>query len=119
MAVAEFLADGGYERHLRVLRRQLESQVLKTVHGVHAYFPKGTRVSRPEGGFLLWVELPEGTDSLAHFEAALERDVVIAPGPLFSPKRAYKNFIRLNCGCPWSERTERGLAALGELARQF
>lgn len=116
MAVAEFLSSGGYDRHLRRLRAQLRHQVGRTREAVASLFPPGTRVSSPAGGFVVWVELPPGVDAYSLQAAALEHRISIAPGPIFSARERFTNCVRLSCGFPWSERTERALATLGQLA---
>jgi DNA-binding transcriptional MocR family regulator len=115
LAMAEFLANGGYDHHLRKLRRAYREQTGRMAQGVTDYFPQGTRVTRPAGGFVLWVELPAQVDSLKLYECALQEGITIAPGPIFTTKQKYRNCIRLNAGY-WSERTDRALATLGRLA---
>src|SRR5262249_14981192 len=84
IAVAAFLDSGGYERHLRKLRRAFAAQVAAVQEALVRHLPRGTRVSRPTGGFLLWVELPEGSRNAVDLQrAALERGISIAPGPIF------------------------------------
>ena len=83
---------------------------------ISQYFPEGTRVTRPAGGFVLWVELPKRVDSLELYRKALDKKISIAPGPIFSAKQKYQNFIRLSCGQPWSDRLEQALITLGRLA---
>src|SRR5262249_38183744 len=65
MAIADFLENGGYERHLRRLRRALADQVAKTSDAIAACFPTGTRISRPKGAYVLWIEMPPGKNALA------------------------------------------------------
>ncbi|MBV8760367.1 MAG: PLP-dependent aminotransferase family protein [Deltaproteobacteria bacterium] len=115
MAVAEFLASGGYDRHLRRLRTALAGNVERYREGILTEFPDGTRVSSPRGGFVLWVELPPGIDALALHEAALRRGIVVAPGPLFSARQRFGNFIRISAGTPWSERISASIRTLGRL----
>jgi DNA-binding transcriptional MocR family regulator len=117
MAVAEMLRNGGYDHYLRRIRKAYATQVQLTTQAICKYFPAGTKVTRPSGGFLLWVELPKSVDALALYRKALAERISIAPGPLFSAKPRYLNFIRLSCGHPWSLELEQGLAKLGELAR--
>ncbi|HTQ46358.1 MAG TPA: PLP-dependent aminotransferase family protein [Polyangiaceae bacterium] len=117
MAIADFLENGGYERHLRRLRRSLADQVGRVSDAVAEHFPKGTRISRPRGGFLLWVEMPPGKNALDLHDRALARGVSIAPGPIFSAKQRFSNCLRLSCAWPWSDRIERAIRTLGELAR--
>jgi DNA-binding transcriptional MocR family regulator len=117
LAVADFLASGGFERHLRRLRRVYAENLGLAAEAVARHFPEGTRATRPAGGNLLWVELPEGADALALHEAALAKGVSIAPGPLFSASGRFTNCLRLNCAVPWSERVEKGVATVGALAK--
>jgi DNA-binding transcriptional MocR family regulator len=119
MAIAEFLETGGYDHHLRRLRRVLEAQVEQFRAAIVEHFPEGTRISRPLGGFLLWIELPPRADAFELHSRALERGISIAPGALFSAKQRYKNCLRLSCGFAWSERFERSIRSLGEIARSL
>ena len=103
---------------MRKLRRTLSGQVERMRDAIGRYFPAGTRVSAPRGGFVLWVELPEAVDSLTLQARALENNIAIAPGPIFSARGRFGNYIRLSCGFPWSERTAQALEKLGELANE-
>ena len=117
LTVAEMLESGGYERSLRQLRRRFEAQV-DTARGVIAEsFPRGTRVTRPSGAYILWAELPKECDSVALFERLLEGGITIAPGPMFSASQRYRNCMRLSVGQVWDERHERALREVGRLAQ--
>jgi len=118
MAVAEYLATGGFDRHLRRLRRTYRDLISRITLAIGEHFPDGTRVTRPEGGHVVWVELPGRVDSLRLHEEALEAGISIAPGPLFSASGRYSNFMRLNCAVPWSDRVHDALRRLGRLARR-
>ncbi|HEV7557724.1 MAG TPA: PLP-dependent aminotransferase family protein [Kofleriaceae bacterium] len=115
MAVAEFLASGGYDRHLRRLRAAVQTNVERYRDAIAAQFPEGTRVSAPRGGFVLWVELPPGSDALTLHEQALRKGIVIAPGPLFSARQRFANCIRISAGSPWSDRMANGIQTLAQL----
>lgn len=119
LAIAEFLATGGYEHHLRKVRRVYAEQVRLMTAAIAQYFPEGTKVTRPQGGHVLWVEMPLKVDSLELFHQALAAKVSIAPGPLFSAKQKYRNCVRLNCGTPWSGALEGALKTLGALASKL
>lgn len=116
LALAGYLAQGGYDRHLRQLRAALEAQRDAMLMAVARHFPAGTRATRPEGGYFLWVELPAGADALALQRAALERGISIAPGPMFSARREYRHCLRLNYGHPWNAELEGAMRVLGGLA---
>lgn len=118
-AIAEFLKHGAYERHLRHLRHTLASQCQDMMKAVSKHFPEGCRMTRPDGGYMLWVELPKSVDALRLHRAALAEGISIAPGPIFSAQRKYRNCIRLNFGYPWSPRIEKAVKTLGRLASQM
>lgn len=113
---ARYLESTAYDRHLRGLRRAYEKQVMQMSEAVMRYFPAGTRLSQPQGGFVLWVELPAGIDSTVFFEDAVNAGIAFVPGDLFSASGHYRNCLRLNCGNPWSSRFEEAVKRLGLLA---
>lgn len=114
-AIAAYLDKGGYDRHLRQFRQALAVQQGELLQAVARYFPKGTRATRPAGGYFVWVELPAHIDTLNVHRAALDHGISIAPGPLFSSSGAFRNFLRLNHGHPWNADMEQGMATLGKL----
>lgn len=118
-AIAAFLARGGYDRYLRNVRAQYAQRVERTIHAIAKYFPEGTRSTHPEGGFVLWVELPEPVSALELHARALEKNISIAPGPLFSARGKYQNCIRLNCAQPWDDKLEWALLTLGRLTHSL
>lgn len=118
MALAEFLRDGGYDRHLRRMRRTYRDNVRQMTAAIASTFPAGTRVTRPAGGHLLWVEMPRGVDSMRLYEQASRHKISIAPGTMFSVGERYVNHMRLNAGMPWSERVEDAIATLGRLVHR-
>lgn len=116
MAVAEFIASGGYDHHLRRLRRDYAYSVEQMTQSVMKNFPSGVRVTHPTGGFVIWVQLPDNVDALDLYSHALRAGVTLAPGDLFSATRQYRNFIRLNAAL-WNREIERAIERLGDLAR--
>ncbi len=119
MAIAEFVANGGYDRHLRRLRQNFAIQIRQMGEAISEAFPSDIKVTRPTGGFVLWVELPENVSALKLQECALAQNISIAPGPMFSASQAFESFIRINCGHPWSPRLERGIGTLGKLVESL
>ena len=117
LAIAEFLQNGGYDRYLRGVRSFYAAQIERFSEAIAHSFPEKTTISRPVGGFVLWVGLPKGCDALTLHEAALARNISITPGPLFSATSAYRNFVRITCAHPWSRDIERAIVVLGELAK--
>lgn len=111
--VAEYLESGAYERHLRSLRRIYEHQVVSMRASVSRYFPAATRISQPQGAFVLWVELPEEIDASEVYERAINDNLAFVPGELFSASGMYRNCLRLNCGNPHTPEIEDAVRRLG------
>ncbi|AIY42653.1 Transcriptional regulator [Collimonas arenae] len=119
IAAADFMASAAYERHLRRLRDALRLQRARTADAIARHFPVGTRINVPDGGALLWVELPAQLSSKAVFESALKEGIKIAPGLMFSNSNRFNHFLRLSCGQPFSPRIEYGIKRLGEIVEDL
>lgn len=119
MAMAEYLRGGEYDRHLVRLRSAYRLQVEKMRFMLTRHFPKGTRITHPQGGFVLWVEMPRGSDALQLLEQALDEKISLTPGMMFSATRKFRNFVRISCGHPWSPDIEQAVERLGVLACQM
>ncbi|MDQ7968989.1 MAG: PLP-dependent aminotransferase family protein [Oxalicibacterium faecigallinarum] len=115
LAIAEYLEHDGYEHHLRHVRKLYAQQANMMRAAVQRFFPAGTLTSQPKGGYVLWVELPAGVDSMKLYERALERGITIGPGTMFSISDSYRNFIRLNYSYAWSRDIDEALKTLGQL----
>ena len=113
LTLADFLASGDYNRHLKALRPVLQCNAGRMSALVAEHFPGSTRTSRPAGGSVLWLELANGVDAEALFDEAVDAGISIAPGRIFSPADRYRNFVRLSFGHPWGERTEDAMRWLG------
>jgi len=116
LAMARFLADGQYGRHVARLRRAYREQLRCLRASVHRHFPDGTRTSDPDGGFVLWVELAGGIDTQALYRRAIADGISLAPGALFTNGRRFRNCLRLSAGEPWTERHDNAIARLAALA---
>lgn len=115
LVLADFLSKGQYDRLLSRSRRIYKQQVQAMRHAVACDFPTGTRISSPEGGFTLWVQLPRGLNTFSVYSRAIERGVSVTPGPLFSATGKYTNYLRLCAGIVWSTETREAIQVLGEL----
>jgi len=116
LAIADFLANGGYDHYLRSARAFYAANTKRVGQAIRLAFPEGTQVSQPQGGFVLWVEMPTGVDALRLQDEALAHEINIAPGPMFSANQGYRNCVRISCGVPWTERLHHALQTLGKLA---
>ena len=116
-AVAAFLATGRYEHHLRNLRHTLHANCLQYIRAISEYFPEGTRVTHPQGGFILWLEMDKRVDTQELYHAAMKQRISIAPGAMFSMQDRYHNCMRLSYGMPWTAEVEGALRKLGGMVK--
>jgi len=116
-AIARYLQKGGYDRHLRNLRHTLMVNQIKFTEAIERHFPEGTRLTLPQGGYFLWLKLPDGVNALQLHKLALANGISIAPGPIFSAQRSYTSYIRLNYGHIWEAGIETALETLGRLVK--
>ncbi len=119
MGVAAYLENGGYDRHLRYIRHEYRKNLSAFQLAVQQYFPEGTQITRPKGGFILWVSLPRRVNTKDLHVRALQQGISIAPGLIFSNTEQFNHCVRLNCGIPWNRESERALMTLGMLANQL
>ena len=118
IVIARYLKEGGYERHLRNLKKNLKKQVSDLRACILKYFPKGTKVTNPNGGFLLWAELPEFIDTDVIYQETVKENILFAPGSLFTMKDKYSNCMRLNAGF-WNEGVEKAIKHIGQLCANY
>lgn len=115
VAVCGFMSTPSYERYLRRLRKILTQQRQQMSAAILKYFPGGTRVTRPRGGTLLWVELPREYSSMVLFHEGLKAGIQISPGDIFSNDTRFNHFVRIGCGAPYLPQIDEALATLGQL----
>lgn len=118
-AIAHYLQHGRYEYHLKSLRKALHTQSLRYVQAVIDHFPEDTKVSRPQGGFILWIELNKKINTFKLRSEAMKHKISIMPGRIFSVSANYSNCMRLSFGKQYTEDTEYGLMVVGKLIRKM
>ncbi|WP_291315370.1 PLP-dependent aminotransferase family protein [Desulfuromonas sp.] len=118
-ALAAYLRQGHFERHLRRLRQTMEAQMRTLQLHLGCHFPAGTRVTQPEGGGALWVELPPGVDGVEYFYRARAEGIGVVPGSVFSTQDRFGNYVRLSCNGLWNEDLARGVETLGRIAAEM
>jgi DNA-binding transcriptional MocR family regulator len=117
-AVAHFLQTGRYDLHLRGLRKALHTQCLRYTQSIIEHFPAGTYISRPHGGFVLWLELPKSVDVFRLRSEALKKGIAIVPGKIFSASCNFSSCVRISFGKPWTEDIDYGLKVLGDMVKK-
>jgi DNA-binding transcriptional MocR family regulator len=118
-AIAHFLGIGRFEYHLKKLRTALHSQHLRYIQGIVDYLPADTKISRPQGGLVLWLELNKKVNAFQLYQEAMKYQVSIAPGRIFAMSDQYSNYLRMGFGKPWNDETERGIRIIGNLVKKM
>lgn len=99
--LADFIANGSFFGHIRrqrlLLRAQRDWLLARLAAAAVAH-----RVSVPQGGLCVWIELDAEFNVLELYAGALQRGVHLTPGPLFSTSGRYHNYLRLSYVHPWS-----------------
>lgn len=119
VAMAHFLSIGRYEYHLKNLRKALHTQSLRYTQAIMQYFPDDTKISRPQGGFALWIELNKKVNAYKLCTEALKHNISVAPGQIFSTSCNYSSCLRIGYGKPWDADVEYGLMLLGKLVKKM
>jgi DNA-binding transcriptional MocR family regulator len=112
-AIGYFLENERYENHLRKLRNTLHTNCLQSLRCISEYFPSYTKVSHPQGGFFLWIELTKKARALELYDKAIKHKISIAPGNMYTLQKQYQNCFRLSYGLSWNDKTEQALKFLG------
>ena len=110
--VAAFLRGGHLPAHLAGLRARYADRKRTMQACLAEHFDGIAGWTDPDGGFFLWVTLPEHVDTRRLFEVGLAEGVAFIPGPAFSPSGRFSNALRLCFASTDAPRTAEGIARL-------
>jgi len=116
-AVANFLASGRYDTHLRKMRAALQQNYIRYIDAITEFFPEGTKVSRPQGGLALWVEFDKKVNTSDLFDIAIKQKISIAPGRMYTLQDQFENCMRVSLGLVVTEEVRGKLKVLGRMVR--
>jgi len=119
IALAGYLANSGYDRHLDKHRDQYAKNAREVLGAIAGFFPAETRASHPRAGFTIWVQLPQAINGNELTYACLEKNIGIFPGQLFSASGRYKNYIRLSCAQPVTNKVLQAMKTVGQIASEM
>ncbi|MCC8465695.1 aminotransferase-like domain-containing protein [Photorhabdus bodei] len=115
LAIADYLAEGGYDNHLRRLRRTLEQRQQLMLRAIGDYMPVSVKVNRPKGGYFLWLEFEPLFNAQRLYQLALAEGISIAPGSMFCTSEQFNHAFRLNASFDWNQEMERAMQTLGNI----
>jgi GntR family transcriptional regulator/MocR family aminotransferase len=117
-ALADFVRSGAYDRHLVALRKRLRSRRDAMIATLTSEMPEGVSWTTPEGGYQIWLELPEPLDSLDLHAEAMRAGVLFAPGYQFYHDGRPSRGLRLTIALADETAIRRGVATLARLVRE-
>jgi DNA-binding transcriptional MocR family regulator len=118
-AIAHFFETGRCDLHMRNLRKALYTQYCRYKQAIAKYFPDDTKISSPQGGYALWIELDKSINAFELYKVAMEHNISIAPGQIFSTDARFTNFIRISFGIAYDDSIEQSFKILGGLVKRL
>ncbi|WP_319537273.1 PLP-dependent aminotransferase family protein [uncultured Vibrio sp.] len=115
--IAHYLQNDSYDNHLRKLRKIMQQRQSLFIELIQRYFPENATYTVPEGGYFLWVRLPEGVSSKAIYQSLLQQQITVAYGRLFSIDATYENYLRLNTSMPVDASLKKAIKNIGDLLK--
>jgi len=119
LALVDYLSSRSYDVHLRRLRQRLEQRKSQARQALRRHLPASAKINDAQGGYFLWIELPEAVNTNELYYRALQEKISIAPGKMFSTSEQYANSFRFNAGWEWNEAREGAVARLGRLIAEM
>ncbi|MBB1487444.1 aminotransferase-like domain-containing protein [Oceanospirillum sediminis] len=95
-ALGLWFEAGLMKRHLRQIKRQYHQRQQLFNQAMAHFWPDNIKHISPDGGFLIWIQLPEKMNSLPLYQWAQQQQINITPGPLFSSQGDHQDYIRIN-----------------------
>jgi 2-aminoadipate transaminase len=117
MRTVYYLADGFLAEHMKQVRPIYKARRDAMLAALDEFMPEGCTWSRPNGGFFVWVTLPEQIDIRTFGEIAADHGVIYFPGDMFMPGEPDYNVVRLSFSTLPEERIREGVRRLGEAVR--
>jgi DNA-binding transcriptional MocR family regulator len=119
VAFRKYLEGADLDAHLKYLKELNRQRRHIAREMIEKYFPQGTIIWIPEGGFLLWVEVPPRIDIEAVYQTALLKNVAFSRGKAFFTTPETKvSSMRINCSRPTTNELVQGLETLGKILSQ-
>jgi 2-aminoadipate transaminase len=117
-ATAEFCASGTLVEHVNHLRAVYDGRRTAMLAALEEQMPEGVTWTNPDGGFFLWLTLPEGVKASALAPLALDAGVEFSPGPIFYFHGGGENTLRLSYSFANEEQIRQGIEILAGLIRE-
>ena len=114
MTVHEYVKNHG-EEYIEDVRDSLRAKRDAMLAALGEDFPSSCTWNRPAGGMMVWVRLPDGADTWAALDRAVEAGVKYNPGPVFRAARDRHNYLRLTYSHNSPEEIREGVSILADV----
>jgi 2-aminoadipate transaminase len=113
--VSRYLAEHDWKGQIKAYREAYRDRRDATISALEQYLPDGCRWTHPDGGFYVWVTVPEGLDTKAMLPRAVTARVAYVPGTAFYADSFGSRQLRLSFCYPTPERIREGVRRLAEV----
>lgn len=117
MTIYEYLMNKG-EEHISQVRTSLKAKRDAMLTALDDHFPPTCTWSKPNGGMMIWVRLPDGADTWKALDKAIEADIKYTPGATFRANRDCNNYLRLTYSYNTPEEIHEGIARLAQVFKE-
>ena len=118
MLVSAFLRDYDWMQHIRDVRVLYAARCAAMLAALSEHLPDGVSWTVPDGGFFVWLSLPEGVDTYPLLYEAIDAGVVFIPGAAFTPSDEPSNKLRLAFSAVSEEDIREGVRRLAPVLRR-
>ncbi|GAA5226522.1 PLP-dependent aminotransferase family protein [Paeniglutamicibacter antarcticus] len=112
MLISKYLKGHDWRGQIQTYRELYAARCSAMLEALDEFMPETVSYTRPEGGFFIWVTLPEGIDTYELLAKGIEAGVVFIPGAAFSPSDAPSNQLRLAFSAVPEEKIREGVKRL-------
>ena len=117
--VYHYMKDCDFDGHLNTVIEVYRRRRDLMIQCIQDSFPAGTRIVVPNGGLFIWLELPEGVNTLEMFDYVFQKNIAYVPGGFFSPDGSGWNTMRLNFSTSSEEKIAQCIPILGQMICQY
>jgi 2-aminoadipate transaminase len=114
----KFLRSGAVYKYIEAVTPEYKKRALAMLDALDKYFPSCTSWTKPRGGFYLWVQLPEGTDSTEILKRAIDKGAVFVSGKTFDPAASKNDTMRISYCNTSVEKINTGIPMIAEAIKE-
>ncbi|GGP38424.1 aminotransferase-like domain-containing protein [Saccharothrix coeruleofusca] len=117
MVVSRYLATHDWKGQIKTYREAYRDRRDAAISALEQHMPVGSTWNKPEGGFYVWVTVPEGVDTKAMLPRAITQRVAYASGTGFYSDGLGSRQLRISYCYPTPERIREGVRRLANVIK--